>query len=515
MSFFRLLLSIVGLSFIIVLSIWLVTYIYRLYVEISLTSQLLATVLVVLLIILLTIIIGAFIYYFYLITKKNKPKREPIDPLKVSNPEDFIEAIKKQIDLVEDRTAKQALIDNLKELKNQIDRRELKVVIFGTGSAGKTSLVNALVGEMVGEVAATMGTTETGATYRLSLKGISRDILITDTPGINDAGIAGTQREELARKLATEADLLLFVIDNDLRESEYKPLQTLSEIGKRSLLVFNKIDLYAEEDIAEILSQLRAKVTDFIPAADVIAITANPQAIRLESGDIVKPDPEIMPLIKRLAAVLRAEGEDLIGDNILLQSQRLGEEARKLIDLQRQKQADKIIDRYQWISAGAIAVTPIPLIDMLVTAIINAQMVIEIGKIYGCELNGERAKELALSLGQTLLKLGIIKGVKELLLDRVLIRINVAAYVAGKAIDAVSAAYLTRIAGNSFIEYFSKDQDWGDGGISEVVDRQFKLSSRDEFIKGFIQEAISKAVTPFTDLWEKQQEDSRGSNLPK
>ncbi|WP_042891947.1 DUF697 domain-containing protein, partial [Anaplasma marginale] len=97
------------------------------------------------------------------------------------------------------------------------------------------------------------------------------------------------------------------------------------------------------------------------------------------------------------------------------------------------------------------------------------------------------------------------KGVKELLLDRVLIRLNVAAYVAGKAIDAVSAAYLTRIAGNSFIEYFSKDQDWGDGGIAEVVDRQFKLSSRDEFIKGFIQEAISKAVTPFTDFWEKQK----------
>lgn len=506
MSSLRLLLFIIGLIFIIVLSIWLVTYIYRLYIEISLTSPLLANLVIVLLIIFLAIIIAGFIYYFYLTGRKNKPDQPAIKPLEISNPEDFIKAIKKQVDLVEDETAKQALIDNLRELENNLDRRELKVVIFGTGSAGKTSLVNALVGEMVGDVAATMGTTEIGATYRLNLQGIRRDIFIIDTPGINDAGIAGTQREELARKLATEADLLLFVIDNDLRESEYKPLQTLSEIGKRSILVFNKIDLYAEEDIEEILSQLREKVTRFIPAEDVVAITANPQEIKLKSGDVVKPDSEIMPLIRRLAAVLRAEGEDLIGDNILLQSQRLGEEARKLIDLQRQKQVDKIIDRYQWISAGVIAVTPIPLIDMLVTAIINAQMVIEIGKIYGCDINGERAKELALSLGQTLLKLGIIKGVKELLLDRVLIRLNVAAYVAGKAIDAVSAAYLTRIAGKSFIEYFSKDQDWGDGGISEVVDRQFKLSSRDEFIKGFIQEAISKAVTPFTDFWEKQQD---------
>ena len=512
MSFLRLLLFVIGLGAIILLSLFLVSYIYQLYVQISATSALLANLLIFLLIIAIALIIAAFLYYFYLTRKKTKPSAPAIDPLEVSNPEDFIAAIKKQIDLVADGTAKQALIENLQAIENNLDRRELKVVVFGTGSAGKTSLVNALVGEMVGDVAATMGTTEIGQTYALNLKGIQREILIADTPGINDPGIAGTQREELARKLATEADLLLFVIDNDLRESEYKPLKALSEIGKRSLLVFNKIDLYAAEDIPEILSQLSEKVTNFIPAQDVIAIAANPQEVKLESGDLVKPDPEIMPLIKRLAAVLRAEGEDLIADNILLQSQRLGEEARQLIDLQRKQQADKIIDRYQWISGGVMAVTPIPLIDMLVTAIINAQMVIEIGKVYDCDLNGERAKELALSLGQTLLKLGVIKGVKELLLDRVLIRLNVAAYVAGKAIDAVSAAYLTRIAGNSFTEYFSKDQNWGDGGISEVVDRQFKLSSKDEFVKAFIQEAISKAVTPFTDFWEKQASDR---NLPK
>jgi len=37
-------------------------------------------------------------------------------------------------------------------------------------------------------------------------------------------------REQLARQLATEADLLLFVVDNDLRRSEYQPLRTLAEM---------------------------------------------------------------------------------------------------------------------------------------------------------------------------------------------------------------------------------------------------------------------------------------------
>jgi len=52
------------------------------------------------------------------------------------------------------------------------------------------------------------------------LKGLNREILVTDTPGILEAGVAGTQRAT-ARQLATEADLLLFVVDNDLRWSEY------------------------------------------------------------------------------------------------------------------------------------------------------------------------------------------------------------------------------------------------------------------------------------------------------
>ncbi|NEO97161.1 MAG: hypothetical protein F6K58_00265 [Symploca sp. SIO2E9] len=49
------------------------------------------------------------------------------------------------------------------------------------------------------------------------------------------------------------------------------------------------------------------------------------------------------------------------------------------------------------------------------------------------------------------------------------------------------------------IEYFRNDQDWGDGGITEVVQQQFKLSRRDELIKDFIGQAIAKVVKPLTD----------------
>jgi uncharacterized protein (DUF697 family) len=205
-----------------------------------------------------------------------------------------------------------------------------------------------------------------------------------------------------------------------------------------------------------------------------------------------------------MAAILRAEGEDLVADNILLQSLRLGEEARKLIDSQRRRQADKIVERYQWIGAGVVSVTPLPMVDLLATAAVNAQMVVEIGRLYGCDLNMERGKELALSLGKTIAGLGIVKGAIELLSTA--LQLNVATFIVGRAIQGVTAAYLTRIAGKSFIEYFRHDQDWGDGGMTEVVQQQFQINRRDEFMKIFVQEAIAKVVKPLTDTFGDRED---------
>ncbi|AFZ35808.1 small GTP-binding protein [Stanieria cyanosphaera PCC 7437] len=513
MSFARLLTLFVGLSLILGLGIWLITSLYRLYLQISFTSPFLANFLLLFLVILLGLLIFAFIYYFNFYNNKKSRTKVRRNRLVKKIPEEKtqaaaenLKALKKQVGQIQDRIAQEAFLKRSEEIEANLARGEIKIVVFGTGSAGKTSLVNSLMGEIVGEVNPTMGTTKEGETYSLKLKGIAREILITDTPGILEAGIAGTERGELARQLATEADLLLFVVDNDLLQSEYEPLKTLAEIGKRSLLVFNKIDLYADEDQEVILKQLKERVTKLIPAADVIAIAANPQPVQLASGEIIEPEPEIIPLIKRLVAVLRAEGEDLIADNILLQSQRLGDQARKIIDRQRKRQAERVIDRYQWIGAGVIAMTPLPVVDLLATAAVNAQMVVEIGRIYGCELNSDRGRDLALSLGKTLVSLGVVKGAVEILAKA--LQFHVATYIVGKVIQAVSAAYLTRIAGKSFIEYFRHDQDWGDGGITEVVQRQFQLSRRDEFVKSFVKDAIAKVVQPLTGNWEEQEPET-------
>jgi uncharacterized protein len=496
MSWSRLLPIIIGIVLILGLVLWLTDSLLRLYTSAYWVSPLLGNIVLFLILALLLVLVGALIYYAWLFLRPKRSRKSPpkVPAHKTEAAEETLRAIQQQVEQIQDEVARQALLNRSREIAESLSRRELRVVVFGTGSAGKTSLVNAIAGRIVGAVGAPMGTTTLGATYQLHLKGLDRQIWITDTPGILEVGVVGTEREQQARQLATEADLLLFVIDNDLRKSEYEALQRLVQIGKRSLLIFNKTDLYPEADQDLILANVQQRVHPWIDSADIVAIAANPQVVMLEDGSRFQPEPEILPLLRRMATVLRSEGESLIADNILLQSQRLSEEARQLIDIQRRQQAEKVVDRFQWIGAGVISVTPLPVIDLLATAAINAQMVVEIGRIYGCELNIERGRELAVSLAKTLVSLGVVRGAIELF--SIAMQTNVGTFLIGRAVQGATAAYLTRIAGRSFIEYFQRNQDWGDGGITEVVQQQFQLNQRDEFMKAFLQEAIARVVQP-------------------
>jgi hypothetical protein len=97
-------------------------------------------------------------------------------------------------------------------------------------------------------------------------------------------------------------------------------------------------------------------------------------------------------------------------------------------------------------------------------------------------------------VGRTLASLGVIQG--GLGLIGTVLSLNLPALLLGKAVQAVGAAWLTRIAGRSFTTYFQQDQDWGDGGLQEVVQRQYDLNRRDSVLRQFLDLAIRRVVEP-------------------
>ena len=431
---------------------------------------------------------------------KSRPLPEPPTD-KIEAAQDSLEALEQQVQQIQDEVMRRSLSAQTEELKQNFIRPELRIVVFGVGSAGKTSLVNSLLNLAikkssdieVGKVGATMGTTELGKVYEpVRFANLDVPVQLIDCPGILEASALGGDREQEARRLATEADLIIFVVDDDLRRSEYEVLKALTEIGKRTILAFNKIDRLIKSDQEMLQTSLRSRVLGLIPPEDVVAIAASPNPLTLDSGEVIAPAPKLQPLLARMLDILSYEGDELVADNVLLRSQSLTAATREAIAQQQQAEADKVVEKFQWLVVGVVFATPLPVVDMLATAAINAQMVVEIGRVYGCDINIERGKELANSLTRTLVSLGIVKGVVQLITT--VISVTVVGLVLKATIQSVTAAYLTRIAGKSFIEYFSRDRDWGDGGIAEVVQRQFQLNRRDEFLKMFVQDAVNRVM---------------------
>ena len=442
---------------------------------------------------------------------RRRPAASAVAPAAPSNRQEAaqqnLEAIDQLLERIRDDVQREALRQERQRVAEELERGDLVLVVFGTGSAGKTSLIRALLQDVVGEVGAAMGSTQECRRYRLRLRNLNRGLQLVDTPGILEAGSAGMEREQLARVQAAQADLLVLVVDGDLRQAEQEVFRALAQLGKRLLLVLNKCDLRGQEEERRLLQLLRRRCAGQIAAEDVVAASAAPQSVPMPGGRPLQPAPEIDGLLRRIAQVLHSDGEELIADNILMQSRRLSEAGRQLLSDQRQHDAEAVVDRYSWISAAVLAATPLPVVDLLGAAAVNAQMVVEIGRIYGVSLSRSAAQDLAVSVGRTLASLGVIKGGLSLIGSA--LTLNLPAMLLTRAVQSVGAGWLTRVAGRSFITYFQQDQDWGDGGIQEVVQRQYDLNRRDSALQSFLAAAFSRVVEPL------QRQQKQGQLPPR
>ena len=140
-------------------------------------------------------------------------------------------------------------IEQLRELTRKLDETSVEIAAFGMVSRGKSSVLNALMGQEVFRAGSTHGTTVERASSRWEIsKPIGpgweeAKLVLVDTPGIDEVG--GEAREALARDVARHADLILFVVSSDMQRREFEALSQLREAQKPILLAFfNQIDRY-------------------------------------------------------------------------------------------------------------------------------------------------------------------------------------------------------------------------------------------------------------------------------
>jgi GTP-binding protein Era len=131
------------------------------------------------------------------------------------------------------------------------------ITILGRPNAGKSTLLNALVGQKVAIVA------DKPQTTRTALQGVmttdEAQAIFLDTPGIHKSDSSINKRMmDAVRASLEERDLLLFVVDatKPFGEEDARALSILRKGGPPVLVVFNKIDaLKAKHDLLPLLEE--------------------------------------------------------------------------------------------------------------------------------------------------------------------------------------------------------------------------------------------------------------------
>ena len=126
----------------------------------------------------------------------------------------------------------------------RILREGVRTVILGKPNAGKSSLLNALIGEDRAIVTSVAGTTRDTLEEQIQLRGVS--LLLVDTAGIRETeDIVEKIGVERAMQAAADADLILYVVDASapLNEDDVRIMEFIR--GKKAIVLLNKMDLPA------------------------------------------------------------------------------------------------------------------------------------------------------------------------------------------------------------------------------------------------------------------------------
>jgi small GTP-binding protein len=419
-----------------------------------------------------------------------------------------LKTIAEKLDLsARERQGLETELKSLEQMLTKMADQVVQIAVFGMVGRGKSSLLNALLGEPVFATGAVHGVTRSAASAqwrlnyddlavrRLSLPcgGRSRIELI-DTPGIDE--IDGQERAQLSAQIASQADLILFVVAGDMTRVEYQALSELRQASKPIVLVFNKIDQYPPHDRQEIYSKIRdERVKELLSPDEIVMAAAAPleaRAVRLPNGSIqaelVPGTPQVEELKLKILEILEREGKDLIALNSMLFADSLQERVVQRKLRIREGRANQLIWKSVLTQGMAVALSPSTVIDVVSASIIDVAMIVGLSRLYGIDMDNPRAfgllQKIALAMGglsvsELLANLGL--GSLKTLLG-ISIPLTGGASLAGYATIALTQAAIAGVS--TFIiaqitkEYLANGASWGGQTPKSVV--QKILNSLDE-----------------------------------
>ena len=385
-------------------------------------------------------------------------------------------------------------IRQLNEMFEKIVSGRLEIVIFGEISTGKSAMINALIGKQVVDVDVqggwtkqVWGTAWDGAGHRVP--GLeSSEVILIDTPGINEVG--GKDRADLAETTARRADLILFVTDSDLNDTEYTALIELAAVQKPILLVFNKKDLYSKEQLETLLEMVGKRTSGLIDPANVVTSAADPRKVEYiieteggrEKSEWRKPEPDVEDLKSLILTVLEKEGLELIALNAAMYAADKSDRIATIRVQMRNRKADQVIWTMAGTKAMVVALNPLPIVDIVGGVAIDALMIVTLSKVYGLNFSMAQARGLSKAIGKAagVFALGLMTEWGASLFKGLTATLGTALTMVPQGAAAGFSSY---IIGQAAKHYFEHGGSWGDKSAKAVVAEILANTDKDSVLK--------------------------------
>ena len=282
----------------------------------------------------------------------------------------------------------------------------IHLCFFGEISAGKSSLIKALVPDADVVIDVVGGSTNDVRNYRWR-NATGTEILLTDVPGTggHEDGL-----DEMATEEAKRSHLVLFVCDSDLTRVEISAIKQLLAFDKPIVLVLNKADRYSADEQATLLQKLLERIETIggdLQRDHVVAVSAGGETEVIErltdgsEGTAKRDRPADIGVL--VVAINRLLGDDTAPLDARRERAVFQIAAEKLAvaegeyRLQRSEQVIRSATRKAVVGAMA-AVSPGT--DILVQGYIGTTMTQELCKIFGAVPRDLDVEEF-LSMGQS------------------------------------------------------------------------------------------------------------------
>ncbi len=382
---------------------------------------------------------------------------------------------------------RESLAHDYEAVEGMFDKLEhgyLHLAVFGRVSTGKSSLLNALIGEEAFSVSPLHGETRHSSMQPWS-EVEAGGVFLIDTPGLDEAG--GEDREAMAREVAGRSDLVIFVLDSDITDTELHALRTLLAQGRPVLLALNKSDLFTSDEKAALLQSIRDKTDGMVEPAHILAVAAQPRpqiVVEIdENGNETEcerqREPDVEKLRLRLWDILDAEGKTLAALNASLFAADLSDQVGRRILAARREIGEKLVRTYCVGKGIAVAFNPVPVADLFAAAFIDVGMVVHLSRVYDLPLSQKEAGSLVkVIVAESAALMGTVWALHFVSSALKVGTAGLSTIVTAGAQGAI-AYYSTYVVGQVASKYLGQGKSWGEGGPKHVVKQILNSLDRD------------------------------------